>query len=226
MAVYLPWITFFIGIFTGWLLTWLMMIGSRRDLEELVGQLEEDVISREADLAACQERNQAKADEYKARIKTLKGDLKTSNSELESLKAQVDELQAAAVTEVEEAGADEPAEASQDSDLAGTWMVEFIYERPVIDNSPASIIFSEEEQLAGNASCNNYFGKYSVSGSNLTLDAAGKTNKMCIVAALMEQEARFMDALPAVSSYEILHGILTLKDESGETIFRAARQSG
>ena len=48
---------------------------------------------------------------------------------------------------------------------------------------------------------------------------------MCIVAALMEQESRFLDALPNVASYEILEGILFLKDEDGETVFRAAQHS-
>jgi heat shock protein HslJ len=111
------------------------------------------------------------------------------------------------------------------SELIGTWMVEYIYDRPVIDNSPASIIFAEEDRLAGNASCNNYFGKYTLSGTELILNAAGKTNKMCIVEALMEQEARLLEALPAVSSFEIREGILFLLNESGETVFRAAQHN-
>jgi heat shock protein HslJ len=116
----------------------------------------------------------------------------------------------------------------ESSDLAiiGTWIVERINERPVIDRSPASLDFGEQGKLSGNASCNNYFGTYEKEGTNLTLNAVGKTNKICIVEALMEQEARLMEALPAVSSYEISDGILTLKDGSGKTVFRAARQTG
>lgn len=112
-----------------------------------------------------------------------------------------------------------------DAELTGEWMVEYIYERPVIDNSPASIKFGEESGLAGNASCNNYFGTYKEEGASLTLNAVGKTNKMCIVAALMEQEARFMAALPNVAGFEIRDGILFLSDENGETVFRAARHN-
>ena len=36
MVAYLPWITFFIGVLVGWLLTWLMMTGNKRDLESKV----------------------------------------------------------------------------------------------------------------------------------------------------------------------------------------------
>ncbi len=113
---------------------------------------------------------------------------------------------------------------STGSELIGTWMVEYIYDRPVIDHSPASIMFAQGDRLVGNASCNNYFGSYKVSGSNLALATAGKTNKLCTVVALMEQESRFLDTLPAVNSYEILEGILFLKDTRGETALRAAHE--
>lgn len=115
---------------------------------------------------------------------------------------------------------------ASDSELVGEWMVEFIYERPVIDNSPASINLGEKGGLSGNASCNNYFGTYKQDGSSLIiLNAVGKTNKMCIVEALMEQEARFMAALPNVAVYEIREGILFLSDENGDIVFRAAQHN-
>ncbi len=91
MALYLPWITFFIGILVGWLLTWLMMTGAKRDLEEMVTQLEEDLSKRDADLAACLEENRAAAEDLKARIKALKGDLKTSAGELARVTAELAE---------------------------------------------------------------------------------------------------------------------------------------
>ena len=114
---------------------------------------------------------------------------------------------------------------ASDSELVGEWMVEYIYERPVIDNSPASINLGEKGGLSGNASCNNYFGTYKQDGTSLILNAVGRTNKMCIVEALMEQEARLMAALPNVTGFEIREGILFLLGESGETVFRAAQHN-
>lgn len=112
-----------------------------------------------------------------------------------------------------------------DSGLTAEWIVEFIYEQPVIDRSPASINFVEDNVLAGNASCNRYFGTYAQEDSNLTLNVTGKTNKMCILDSLMEQEARFLAALPQVTSFEIREGILFLLDEDGEAAFRAAQHN-
>ena len=107
MAAYLPWITLFIGILVGWLLTWLMMTGNKRDLEAKVAQLRADLHSRDADLAACLEDSKSKAADYKAQIKKVKVDLKTCTGELkkataelaactteqEALKVQIGELQ-------------------------------------------------------------------------------------------------------------------------------------
>jgi predicted flap endonuclease-1-like 5' DNA nuclease len=120
MAVYLPWITFFIGIFVGWLLTWLILTGNKRDLEAKVAKLEDELHSRDADLAACEEQSKTKEAQYKEQIKTLKSDLKNcstelktvtaelearnqeleaSSGELVSLKTQLDELQALAAAD-------------------------------------------------------------------------------------------------------------------------------
>jgi len=39
-------------------------------------------------------------------------------------------------------------------------VVEFIGERPVIDNSPATIEFAGNGRVGGNASCNRFVGEY------------------------------------------------------------------
>jgi heat shock protein HslJ len=113
----------------------------------------------------------------------------------------------------------------KDASISGKWVVEWIYDRPVIDHSPASFEFGPEQRLTGNASCNNYFGMYAIDGSSLTLHPIGKTSKMCIADALMEQEARFMDALPDVTVYEVRDGILFLKNAGGATVFRAVKHA-
>ena len=95
MAVYLPWITFFIGILVGWLLTWLMMTGHKRDLETKVTQLESELHSRDADLAACEEQSKTKAAEFKGQIKTLKSDLKACRVELKTVTAELEACKSA-----------------------------------------------------------------------------------------------------------------------------------
>jgi predicted flap endonuclease-1-like 5' DNA nuclease len=88
MAAYLPWITFFIGILVGWLVTWLILTGGKRDLERRVAQMEEELQRREIELAACREESENKAAELKGQIKMLKSDLKTCTGELKTATAE------------------------------------------------------------------------------------------------------------------------------------------
>jgi len=110
-----------------------------------------------------------------------------------------------------------------ESDLAGAWMVEYIGERPVIDNSPATIEFAGNGRVGGNASCNRFVGEYALSGSSLSFGKLGATKMMC-PPALMEQEARFLAALERVSKVQIQNGLLVLLDVEGVTVFKASRK--
>jgi heat shock protein HslJ len=96
------------------------------------------------------------------------------------------------------AGCTSTIAASGQPELMGAWTVEYIGERPVIDNSPAYIEFAEEGRAGGNASCNRFTGAYVLSGSSLSFSNMASTKKMCFP-ALMEQEARFLAALEWVA---------------------------
>ena len=108
-------------------------------------------------------------------------------------------------------------------DLMGAWTVEYIGERPVIDNSPAYIEFAEEGRVGGNASCNRFTGAYVLSGSSLTFSNLASTKKMCFP-ALMEQEARFLAALEWVAKVQMRDGLLVLLDAEGVAVFKASRK--
>ncbi len=109
------------------------------------------------------------------------------------------------------------------SDLMGAWTVEYIAERPVIDNSPAYIEFTEEGRVGGNASCNQFTGAYVLSDSNLAFSKLASTRKMCFP-ALMEQEARFLAALERVAKVQKQNGLLVLLDADGGAVFKASRK--
>ena len=109
------------------------------------------------------------------------------------------------------AGCTSTIAASGQPELMGAWTVEYIGERPVIDNSPAYIEFAEEGRAGGNASCNRFTGAYVLSGSSLTFSNMASTKKMCFP-ALMEQEARFLAALEWVAKAQMRDGLLNLLD--------------
>ena len=108
-------------------------------------------------------------------------------------------------------------------DISGSWLVEWIAERPVVDYSPASLTFGEEGRLSGNASCNRIMATYTVDGDRLTIGPAHATRMLC-PPALMEQEQRFLAALEEVARAEIRNELLYLYSAEARELFRGPRQ--
>jgi len=116
-----------------------------------------------------------------------------------------------------------------DNDLQGSWLIETIDEKPVIDRSPASITFTEDGRVSGNSSCNRLMSSYqltkAVNGNNTKLhfsQAAG-TMMMCSE-TLMNQEQRFLTALTKVSQAAIENNLLMLIDDNDQIIFKASKK--
>lgn len=60
-----------------------------------------------------------------------------------------------------------------------TWRITHINDAPVSATSPAEIIFLPNNQLAGNSSCNRFFGNYTLTGESLTVKGLGSTRMAC-----------------------------------------------
>jgi len=109
------------------------------------------------------------------------------------------------------------------TDLAGTWAFERVRDRPVMDRSPAHIVFDGDGGVAGSASCNRMTGSYTVDGGTLALSPLAVTRRMCTTEALMDQETRVLAALTEVAGWRIEGGVLLLVDVAGDVLFRASR---
>lgn len=109
------------------------------------------------------------------------------------------------------------------SDLVGRWLVDDIDNRPVVSNSSATIEFTQDDRVVGNASCNRFVGSYVLSGSNLSFGQLATTKKMC-TGPLMEQENRFLDALSQVTGLRFEQGRLFLLDGNGTSVTKASRK--
>jgi len=107
-------------------------------------------------------------------------------------------------------------------DVRGDWKVEVIGDARVIEDSPATISFEDEQRVDGNASCNRYFGSYTLERGKLELSQLGSTMMICSE-LLMEQEDRFLRALGEVSQAESVDNELILKDEQGKILIRGSR---
>jgi heat shock protein HslJ len=113
------------------------------------------------------------------------------------------------------------AESESPPELIGAWTIEYIQDRPVIDNSPAYIEFDAEGRVSGSASCNRMTGAYIQDGPALVFRPMAVTRMMC-PDALMEQEGRLLPALDEVARWRIEDGMLILEDSDGGLVFRAS----
>ena len=120
-------------------------------------------------------------------------------------------------------GCDTDMPVADKSELLGSWTVEFIDERPVIDDSPAFIQFTEENKVSGNSSCNRFTGSYVFSETQLSFGQAATTRMAC-PQALMEQEQRFLDGLSRVAQAKLKNGMLELMDSDGTRVFKASHR--
>lgn len=82
-----------------------------------------------------------------------------------------------------------------------TYQVEWIGERPLVDNSHLTLTLDADGRAYGSAGCNHWFSPYQLQGQQLSFGQLGSTRKLC-PPALMEQEARFFEALGQVQRWD------------------------
>ncbi len=97
--------------------------------------------------------------------------------------------------------------------LGEEWRIESIAEGGVIDNSHATLHFLANGRLAGSATCNRIIGSYTADGARLRIQPAGTTIMAC-PEALMNQERKLLDLLPAIERFTI--------DATGELVLYTA----
>ena len=68
----------------------------------------------------------------------------------------------------------------------------------------------EDDAVAGNASCNRYFGGYEIDGSSITFGQLASTQMFCGEPGVMEQEAAYLAALATVDAWSMDGETLTL----------------
>ena len=110
--------------------------------------------------------------------------------------------------------------AHDDAPLLGReWIIEDVAGRGVIDRTQASLKFFPDGRLAGNATCNRFFGSYQAQkDGRLSLSPVGLT-KMACPEALMNQERAILVLLPEIERYRIdSTGALILSTVTGPVI--------
>ncbi len=94
--------------------------------------------------------------------------------------------------------------------LAGSeWALEDLAGTGVIDLIAATLTFPEDGKVAGNGSCNRFFGPAEIQGQVIKLGPLGATRMAC-PEALMNQETKYLNALQAAERFEWKNGKLLI----------------
>jgi heat shock protein HslJ len=86
--------------------------------------------------------------------------------------------------------------------VGSEWRLEDLGGRGVLDNAQATLAFPEAGRVAGNSSCNRFFGSYTLMQDRIALGQLGGTRMAC-APAVDEQETRYLDALQKAQRLEV-----------------------
>ncbi|MGH8912919.1 MAG: META domain-containing protein [Acidimicrobiia bacterium] len=123
-------------------------------------------------------------------------------------------LTVAACAEPSEQAASDPTESAwvlQSGTLNGDAV-------PIVEGHPITLVF-DEEGAGGTSACNSYFGGYSISSGAISFSDLGQTMMACVEDEVMESEAKYLEALALVETFDAGDATLTLTGEGVELVF-------
>lgn len=89
----------------------------------------------------------------------------------------------------------------------------------VVPGSNVTITLDPDGKISGNASCNSYFGSYTLDGQSITISGVGSTEMACADEKLMQQEAAYLAALQAATGIGLAGDTLTIDYAGGQLRF-------
>ncbi len=96
----------------------------------------------------------------------------------------------------------------------------------VLAGTQLTVVFGDDGRATGSAGCNSYFTAYAVEGGTITIGLPGATRRFCgEVEDLMEQEVRFLGALPASATFRLDGDTLELRAADGNVGVRLVRSA-
>ncbi|MEK6222205.1 MAG: META domain-containing protein [Chloroflexota bacterium] len=104
--------------------------------------------------------------------------------------------------------------------LTGNWVLVSFDEWGVLPSNIVTLNF-DGESVSGNSGCNNYFGSYSVSGSNIQFAGLGSTMMAC-EEPFMGLENAFHQALGNTQNFIVSENQLQIDYTGGVLVFDSA----
>jgi heat shock protein HslJ len=118
-----------------------------------------------------------------------------------------------------------PAQATRPSLAGSEWLLEDLGGSGVIDSVQATLAFPEAGKVAGDGSCNRFFGPAQISADSIKLGPLASSRMAC-PEAVMNQEKRYLDALQAAERFEWKAAHLLIYCKGSERPLRFTRMPG
>lgn len=104
------------------------------------------------------------------------------------------------------------------------WLLEDLNGSGVLDNVQATLTFPEAGKVAGFGSCNRYFGPAEIKDETIKLGPLASTRMAC-PEAVMNQEAKYLEALQAAEHFEWKESHLLVYTKGHEKPLRFSRMA-
>jgi heat shock protein HslJ len=133
-------------------------------------------------------------------------------------------LVASSIREAKAAGQAKSAQEVPFSLIGSEWLLEDLAGSGVIDGIQATLTFPEAGKIAGNGSCNRFFGSGEISGDTIKLGPLASTRMAC-PEVVMNQEAKYLAAFQAADRFEWKDPYLLIYSKGFEKALRFTRLS-
>jgi heat shock protein HslJ len=91
---------------------------------------------------------------------------------------------------------------------------------PASEVTRAFVQFGDDGRLSGNSGCNRFTGSYRIDGETLRIGSRVAMTRMACPQAVMEEEARLVQALEAARGFSRNGIALEMTGEDGATVLR------
>jgi heat shock protein HslJ len=133
-------------------------------------------------------------------------------------------LEISSIVEIKDSGHTQQAPAGEFHLSGREWLLEDLGGTGVLDNVQATLAFPEAGKVAGNGSCNRFFGTVDITGNNIKLSPLGSSRMAC-PEAVMNQETKYLQMLQAAQRFEWKDPYLLIYCQAFEKPLRFTRMS-
>lgn len=99
-----------------------------------------------------------------------------------------------------------------------TWTLVSLNGEAVQGDTPLTLQFNDQGQVAGNTGCNQFMGTYTNQGEQLSFSPLASTKRACVENTLAQQEQAYLNALQNISRHGFTMSTLTLTSDAGDVL--------